>query len=329
MIRFGIIGTNWITDEFIRCASRCKDFKLTAVYSRSLEKAQQFAGKYGVTECFDNLSAMAASDALDAVYIASPNALHAKQSLLFLNHHKHVLCEKPAAANTAEQLAVIQAARQNNCAYMEAMKTTLQPGLAALKKALPKLGKLRRYNGIYCQYSSRYDKYKRGEDVNTFQCKFANGALMDLGVYVIYPMVYLFGKPKKILSSCVKLPSGVDGETAVICQYDEMDAVLSFSKITASANPSEILGESGTLRFSAINEISNVTIHYNDKKTPPETIYQTTGEDFMYYEAAEFIDLINSNQIESATNTFSLAIAVREITDEIRRQLHIVFPNDH
>lgn len=328
MIRFGIIGTNWITDEFIRCASRCDDFRLTAVYSRSMSKAQEFAAKYGVTNCFDDLTSMAASDTLDAVYIASPNSLHASQSILFLNHQKHVICEKPSATNHREQLAVIEAARKNNCSYMEALKTTLQPGLTAIKKALPKLGQIRRYNGVYCQYSSRYDKYKRGEYTNTFQPEFANGALMDLGIYAIYPMLYLFGKPNNITASCIKLPSGVDGSTSVICQYDKMDALLSFSKITASKNPSEILGESGTLSFSAINEISNVAISYNDKTTPDEIVYKTEAEDFMYYEAQEFIDMIKTGRIESTVNTFALSLRAREVTDEIRKQLNITFPND-
>ncbi len=328
MVRFGIIGTSWITDEFIRCASLCKEFQLAAVYSRDLNRARSFAAKYGAKTCFDDLEKMAASDALDAVYIASPNSLHAAQSILFLNGKKHVLCEKPAAASEKEQRAVLDAARKNNRAYMEAMKSTLQPGMAAIKEALPKLGTLRRYTGNYCQYSSRYNAYKRGEHNNTFQLKFANGALMDLGVYVIYPMVYLFGEPERLLASCVKLDSGVDGETAVLCRYSAMDAILSFSKITASENFSEIMGEDGTLSFGAINEISQVSIRYTDTSKRAETVYKSEKEDFMYYEAREFIDIIQSGCIESSVNTFALALSVRRVMDEIRRQIQIVFPKD-
>ncbi|WP_341467138.1 Gfo/Idh/MocA family oxidoreductase [Clostridium septicum] len=64
-------------------AKEVKGFKLEAVYSRSKEKAKTFADKYGVTKVFTNLEEMAKSDVIDAVYIASPNALHAKQAILF------------------------------------------------------------------------------------------------------------------------------------------------------------------------------------------------------------------------------------------------------
>lgn len=328
MIKFGIIGTSWITEEFIRCAKLNSDFKLNAVYSRSEEKAQLFAEKVGADHIFTNLETMAESDLIDAVYIASPNSLHAEQAILFLNHKKHVLCEKSAAANAAEMKEIIAAAKRNQVAFMEALKTTFEPGMQAIKANLSKLGKIRRYFGSYCQYSSRYDAYKAGTYNNTFNPKFANGALMDLGVYCIYPLIYLFGKPDRILASAIKLDSGVDGQTTVICQYADMDAVMMFSKITASTVPSEIQGEAATLSFHSMNEIGEVTIRYNDKKTAKEELVFDPSQDYMYYEAKAFIEMIQQNKIESSENTFQLALDVREIMDEIRKQIGLVFPND-
>lgn len=86
MIRFAVVGTNWITERFIDAAHESGKLKLTAVYSRRLEKAQEFGANYHVSLFFDSLEALAQSDAIDAVYIASPNALHCQQSLLFLSH---------------------------------------------------------------------------------------------------------------------------------------------------------------------------------------------------------------------------------------------------
>lgn len=328
MIRFGMIGTSWITAEFIRCAKLHGDFQLNAVYSRAEEKARAFADKYGAKHIFTDLEAMASSDLIDAVYIASPNSLHAEQSILFLNHKKHVICEKPSTANVLELKRVITAAKENQVAYMEAMKSTLQPGMQAIKESLGKLGRIRRYFGNYCQYSSRYDAYKEGSYNNTFNPDFANGALMDLGVYCIYPLVYLFGKPDCVLASAVKLKSGVDGETALICRYADMDAVIMFSKITASTAPSEIQGEAGTLSFQTVNEISDVRIYYNDKKKVTEDIVFDNSRDFMYFEAKEFIEMIKENRIESTRNSFVTALAVREVMDEVRRQIQLTFPND-
>ena len=68
MIRFAVIGTNWITRQFVDAAHETGKLKLTAVYSRSLEQAQSFANDYLVEHLFTSLEEMAQSDAIDAVY---------------------------------------------------------------------------------------------------------------------------------------------------------------------------------------------------------------------------------------------------------------------
>lgn len=76
MIRFATVGTNWITERFLEAASAIDDFQLTAVYSRTEERAAEFAGKHGAAHYFTSLKEMAESKAYDAVYLASPNAFH-------------------------------------------------------------------------------------------------------------------------------------------------------------------------------------------------------------------------------------------------------------
>ncbi len=69
MVQFGVIGTNWITERLLEAANDVEDFKLTAVYSRTISRAEEFASKYGVTKIFTNLKEMAVSQEIDAVYI--------------------------------------------------------------------------------------------------------------------------------------------------------------------------------------------------------------------------------------------------------------------
>lgn len=163
MIRFAVIGTNWITRQFVEAAHESGKYKLTAVYSRSLEQAQHFANDFSVEHLFTSLEAMAESDAIDAVYIASPNALHFSQTQLFLSHKIHVICEKPLASNLAEVDAAIACARENQVVLFEAFKTACLPNFHLLRQALPKVGKLRKVFFNYCQYSSRYQRYLDGE----------------------------------------------------------------------------------------------------------------------------------------------------------------------
>ncbi|MDY4253451.1 Gfo/Idh/MocA family oxidoreductase, partial [Clostridium sp.] len=114
MINIGVIGSNFITDRLIEGAREVNDVNIAAVYSRTEERAKEFADKHGIKNIYTSLEEMAKSALIDAVYIASPNALHSRQTILFLNNKKHVLCEKAFASNTREVDAMIKAAKEND-----------------------------------------------------------------------------------------------------------------------------------------------------------------------------------------------------------------------
>ncbi|MEG1992310.1 MAG: Gfo/Idh/MocA family oxidoreductase, partial [Acetivibrio sp.] len=80
-IRFAVIGTGWITQRFLEAAGQCELFSLVGVYSRSLDRAQEFAEKNGASLTFDHLDKLALCTEVDAVYIASPTCFHYRQSL--------------------------------------------------------------------------------------------------------------------------------------------------------------------------------------------------------------------------------------------------------
>ncbi|WP_300385411.1 Gfo/Idh/MocA family oxidoreductase [Clostridium sp.] len=326
MINIGLIGTNMITERLIAGLLLVEGIKITAVYSRTLEKAKEFATKHNIESTFTDLDEMAKSNKIDAVYIASPNSLHGKQSKIFIKNKKHVLCEKAFASNAKEGKEVIDLARENNVVLMEAMKTTLLPNFLILRDNLHKIGKVRKYIGTYCQYSSRYDKYKAGEVLNAFKKELSNGALMDIGVYCLSPMVNLFGKPKKISGEGILLETGVDGEGSAVFSFDSMDASINYSKIADSHLPSEIQGEKGSIVIDKITTYNSVKIIYRDGKV--EEIAKPQEEADMCYEVQEFVKVINSGEKESKINTLDNTLMVLEIMDEIRNQVGIVYPSD-
>jgi scyllo-inositol 2-dehydrogenase (NADP+) len=326
MVRFGIIGTNFITVQMLESVKDLKAFSLTAVYSRTEETAKKFAETYGAEHTFTSLEDMAKSDKFDAIYIASPNSLHASQTITFLKNGKHVLCEKPMASNVKELTAMTQAARENKVLLMEAMKSTLTPNFKSIQENLHKIGKIRRYFANYCQYSSRYDAYKAGTVLNAFKPEFSNGSLMDLGVYGIYPMVVLFGEPKSVKATGVMLDSGVDGEGSLLLQYEEMDAVVLHSKINNSFIPSEIQGEEGCIIIDKISTPEKVEIHYRDGSV--EEISRPQPEPFMYYEVEEFIHLIQQGDLESKVNSYLHSKITAAITEEARQQIGVTYPAD-
>ncbi|MEZ7794550.1 Gfo/Idh/MocA family protein [Niallia circulans] len=327
MVRFGVIGTNWITERLLEAANDVEDFKLTAVYSRTISRAEEFASKYGVTKIFTNLKEMAVSQEIDAVYIATPNSYHAEQAILFLQNGKHVLCEKPLAVNATEVARMIQASKDHNALLMEAMKSTLLPNFKVIQDNLHKIGPIRRYFASYCQYSSRYDKYKEGIVLNAFNPEFANGSLMDLGVYCLYPLITLFGEPKEVKATGIMLDSGVDGEGSVILKYDDKDAIVMYSKITNSYLPSEIQGEKGSIMIDKIHTAEKVEIHYTDGTVEQLTVDQSHPA--MYYEVKEFIELINRGKTESDTNSYKNSYTTIQVLDKVRDEIGLVYQIDH
>ena len=326
MIRIGIVGTNWITERLLEAAEGVENFKLAAVYSRTMERAEEFASLYGITNIFTDLEEMAASDEIDAVYIATPNSFHADQAILFLKNSKHVLCEKPMAANAAEVKKMIQEAKDNQVLLMEAMKSTLLPNFKVIQDNLHKIGPIRRYFASYCQYSSRYDTYKKGTVLNAFNPKFANGSLMDLGTYCLYPLISLFGEPSEVKATGLILDSGIDGEGSVVLKYEDKDAVVIYSKITNSNLPSEIQGEKGSIVIDKIHSAEKVDIHYNDGTVESVTVEQP--QPAMYYEVKEFVDLISQKITESLVNSFENSYATMRVMDKVRQEIGLSFPSD-
>ena len=247
MIRFAVVGTNWITKQFVDAAHETGKYKLTAIYSRSLEQAQAFAKDYPVEHLFTSLDELAQSPDVDAVYIASPNSLHFPQTRLFLSHKKHVICEKPLASNLQEVEAAIALAKENNVVLFEAFKTASLPNFLLLKETLAKAF----IN--YCQYSSRYQRYLDGENPNTFNPAFSNGSIMDIGFYCLASAVALWGEPQAVLATASLLDSGVDAQGTVVLSYGDFDVTLHHSKVSDSAIPSEIQGEDGALVIEKIS----------------------------------------------------------------------------
>lgn len=326
MIRFGVIGTSLITEEFIRCASLHGEFLLQAVYSRTEKQGRVFADKHGAKIVFTDLEEMAQSNLIDAVYIASPNSLHASQAILFMSHGKHVLCEKPMASNYKEVSLMVEASKKNQVLLMEALKTTFLPNFQAIKQNIHKIGTVRKFFSNFCQYSSRYDEYKAGNILNAFNPALSNGSIMDIGIYCIYPAVYLFGKPERVSANAIMLDSGIDGAGSIILHYSEMEVIISHSKITNSAAINEIQGEKGVLVINKMSTPKQVSIIYRDGSS--EELQQDQSNDFMFYEVQEFISLIKNNKIESTINSFQLSLDVIEIMDECRRQIGLRFPAD-
>jgi len=325
-VRFATIGTSWICEEFIETAKTDERFVLEAVYSRSADKAIAYKTKHNANRYFTDLETMASDPEIDCVYIASPNSFHVPQSILFLKHKKHVLCEKPLGSNFNEVKKAFDIAEENNVLLMEAYKSMMMPNLLHAKNMLSELGEIRSVFATFSKYSSRYDAHKRGEDVNTFKSEFSNGAILDLGIYCLYPILHMFGAPKEVKSFSVKVPGGVDGLGATILNYGSFLATINYSKVSNSFLPCEICGENATMIIDKFNIPEKIDIIYRNGEKKHFEVPQRN--DSMCYEIEEFIDIILNKKDKPSINTKEITLLCSSICDEIRKMGDIVFPAD-
>ncbi len=324
MIRLAVIGTNWITDQFIEAALKTEQYLLAGVYSRSIEKAKEFAEKYASPTLFDDFDKLATSKSIDVVYIASPNSLHAPQALKLLEAGKHVICEKPLAANDKLAQQMYQTALANDVVLFEAFMSPHTPNFKLLKEQSKNIGKIRKALITYCQYSSRYPKYLAGENPNTFNPAFANGSIMDIGYYCVGSAVELFGEPHSIKAQAQMLDSGVDGSGSVILGYDGFEVVLQHSKTSDSYLPSEIQGEEGALLMEMISTGKKLTKIARGGVGVDLSVKQDPNP--MYYEALAFAKQFETKKIDEECMKRSLIVA--KLLTEIRKQTGVTFPTD-
>ncbi|TCI69769.1 Gfo/Idh/MocA family oxidoreductase [Exiguobacterium sp. SH0S7] len=325
MIRFGIIGTNFITHSFLEAIHEVEGATVAAVYSRTAERATEFAKECGIVHTFTSLEDMAMSDVIDAVYIASPNSLHAEQSILFMRHGKHVLCEKPFASNVDEVKLMLETARQHDVVLLEALRNLFMPNFQILRQTLPRVGPVRRVILNKSQYSSRYDLYKRGDNPNTFNPMFSNGSLMDLGVYCLGPALKLFGRPDAVQANAVKLDSGVDGSGSAILSYDGMDIIVLHSKIHGTDAPSEIIGEAGRIVIDDIASLDRLTFVGRDGTTVELGSEQASH---MTYEIQTFVNMIEAGERETEIHSFDDMFLLADVMTDIRRRIDVRYPAD-
>lgn len=319
-IRCAVIGRNFVVDWFIAALKQHENIILEAVYSRNENTGREYADKYNVKKVYTDIEALCNDKMIDFVYIASPNICHKEQSIKLLNAKKHVICEKPAVLSEKDFSDVLLCAEKNNCVFMEAIIPAHSPALKKIiNEEFEKIGKIRHVFLNYCQYSSRYDKFKNGIIENAFIPSLGNGALMDIGVYPVSIMEYLFGLPKKLTSHSMKLEGSIDSNGAILADYDGMICEIIYSKVSDSFLKSEIQGEKGSIIIDRMSRPFKYTVILRNGEKY-EVDIKNEKED-MYFEISDFLKLISEKNDEYNTHTKN----VLKILDEVRKQNKIEF----
>lgn len=140
-LRWGIVGTGGIANRMAPMLRQAGLAKIAAVSSRRMSTAKEFAAQHGVPATFDDWGRMLASDAIDAVYVATPTSVREEISIAAARSGKHVLAEKPFAS-AASVRRIASACRENDVALMDGTHFVHHPRTATIRDyALNRLGR--------------------------------------------------------------------------------------------------------------------------------------------------------------------------------------------
>ena len=347
VVRVATIGSSAIAERFLDAVGQVEGVEYVAAYSRTLDRAHAFGAPHGASLFLDRLDELAASDAVDAVYIASPNGVHAAQASLLARAGKHVLVEKSFAPTEREARGVFDAAREGGVVALEATRNLHTQGFATIERTLPRLGTITQASLRFGKVTSRIARLEAGEYVGQLDPMMGEGALTDIGVYCVEPAVALFGVPDSVSASLVTrhVPwrtteplTTMDVAGSIALRYADRVVDLSFSKVGDDLAPSQVIGQEGTLLIPTINCPRDLTLvlhedagmAYGTVGGTEEALVSSVPENDMVCEVATFRDAIlgvgdASTRVRRCERVTLASLA---IMDEARRQAGVRFPGD-
>ncbi|MFL5734830.1 MAG: Gfo/Idh/MocA family protein [Chloroflexia bacterium] len=214
-LRFGIVGTSHIADTVIPAMRAAGNCELRAAASREAGRARDWARERGIPLSFGSYEEMLASDEIDAVYIPLPNGLHREWSVRAAEMGKHVLCEKPIAANTAETVEIAEAAEKHGVKLMEAFMYRFHPQTGRVRQLLADgaIGEIKIIRASFGFYLARDEDIRLSKEL-------AGGALMDVGCYCVSVARLMAGvEPVAATASAVWASTGVDDTLAGTLEF--------------------------------------------------------------------------------------------------------------
>ena len=179
MLRIGIVSAAKIAPAAMVEPARARpDVTVTAIAARDTKRAEEFAHAHGIDTVCATYDELCCSDLVDAVYVATPPALHRGPTIAALRAGKHVLCEKPVGANAHDAHAMVTAAAESGLVMMEAFHWRYHPMAAMIRRAVDEIGTVRRVDASFTV------GHIPENDIR-FDLAIGGGALMDLGVYPV------------------------------------------------------------------------------------------------------------------------------------------------
>ncbi len=233
-------------------AAHVEGVEVVAVAARDLDRARQAARRWGIDRAIGSYDELIESPDVDAIYVATPASLHREWAIRSIEAGKHVLCEKPLAANADDARRIADAAAGADVVVMEAYHWRHHPMAAQIGDVIGSgvLGRLDRVEAAFDIPVGRI-----GRDDIRWDLSLGGGSTMDLGCYSIQWARFAAGADPQVVSATATCPvEGVDGAlTAELRWPSGVTGTVRSSMIAEAADVVaflRVVGERGTMLAS-------------------------------------------------------------------------------
>ena len=244
--RWGILSTAEIGTQFVIPAMQGGDrCEITAIASRSAEKAKNVASEFGIPVAYGSYQELLDDPDIDCIYNPLPNHLHVEWSIKALEAGKHVLCEKPVAVDTPEAEKLYNASREYpDLKVMEAFMYRHHPQWKVVKRILGdgSIGELQAIHATFTYYNTDPEDIRNRAEVG-------GGGLLDIGCYTISVSRFLFdSEPDHVFGVMEMDPEfNTDRLTSGILEFPEGRAAFTCATQIKDYQQVTLLGTKGRL----------------------------------------------------------------------------------
>ena len=322
-LRVGIVGTGWIAEKAAITLGGLTTCEAYAVGSRSQEKADEFARKWGVKKAYGSYAELMADPAVDLVYVGTPHSHHYDVTREALLAGKSCLVEKAFMANRRQAQEIIDLAHERKVFLAEAIWTRYQPVVNMVRELIHngRIGTPRLLTATL--------GYSMGEKPRIMRADLCGGALLDLGVYALnFVRMFFPADIVSIDSQCVKSTTGMDLTNAItLVLADGMLCNLQSSAACVGDNIGVIAGTEGNLIIDNINNPQTITVNGPDR-TYIETIRvpkQITGYEYQFVACRQ---ALIDGLLEPHEMPHKETLYIMELMDGLRQKWGVRYPMD-
>jgi predicted dehydrogenase len=321
---WGILATGGIAQSFTKDL-QLAGLQVVGVGSRTQERADEFAGQYGIPHGHGSWEALVADPAVDVVYIATPHPAHAAAALLALDAGKHVLVEKPFTLNAPEAQQVVDRAEQHGLVVLEAMWTRWLPHMLEIHGLLAD-GAIGEPQTLIVDHTQRVPT---DPEHRMNAPELGGGALLDLGVYPISFAVDLFGPPSRLDAFASFTSTGVDDRVSGVLEHEGGRHTAFVTAMNVGGpNRATVLGTAGSIEIDPVwFTPTGYTVLDADGEEVRRSRPEVQGRG-MQYQALEMERLIREGGDTNDRLPPAESVAIMAALDQIRGRIGLVYPQE-